>query len=141
MFGSQNIPGIKLWLAADAGVVLTSGAVSQWSDLSGNNFNLTQNTANSRPLLVNNVLNSKPVLRFDGNNDFMSVNFGQVLAQPLTIFIVHKCIGGSTSAPYLYDNYINPGTAIGNSNAICAALLYSARVLFIWCGWSRRQGR
>jgi hypothetical protein len=39
------------WLDADQGVTLTSGKVSQWSDLSGSGNHATQGTAGVRPLL------------------------------------------------------------------------------------------
>lgn len=64
-----------LWLdAADASTVTTvSGGVSQWSDKSGNARHATQATAGSRPTVASAALNSKNVVTFDGNNDFLSL--------------------------------------------------------------------
>ncbi len=62
-----------VWLdASDAGTISLNGAtVSKWMDKSGNNRNLTQTSTLFQPTYVTNVLNSKPVLRFDGN-DFLN---------------------------------------------------------------------
>lgn len=60
-----------LWLdAADASTVNTvSGAVSQWNDKSGNGNHVAQSQSDLRPVVASNVLNSKPIIRFDGSND------------------------------------------------------------------------
>ncbi len=60
----------QLWLdASDSStILLTSDAVSQWSDKSGNNRHLIQNTAANRPLKGINSIN------FDGINDFLSTS-------------------------------------------------------------------
>ncbi|MDY0389221.1 MAG: hypothetical protein RBT65_19295, partial [Methanolobus sp.] len=55
IFTPAGHPNLKLWIAADTGVVITGGTVSQWNDLSGNNFHLTQATAGNRPILQNNA--------------------------------------------------------------------------------------
>lgn len=62
-----------LWLKADAGTsTTTDGAgVSQWDDQSGNTRNATQATAARQPLYKPNVLNGKPVLRFNDPANFM----------------------------------------------------------------------
>lgn len=41
-------PDLKLWLRADLGITLVSGAVSVWADQSGNGHNFTQTTAANR---------------------------------------------------------------------------------------------
>lgn len=51
--------------------VADGGAVARFEDLSGNGYHLTQGTANNRPLRVDNVINGRGVLRFDGTNDFV----------------------------------------------------------------------
>lgn len=62
----------SLWLDANASTSFTyssSNVISQWSDLSGNNRNATQSTVANQPTLVSNVMNGKPVVRFDATND------------------------------------------------------------------------
>src|SRR5205814_8881189 len=66
--------GLQLWLIADAGVTAGAGGkVTAWQDQSGNGNNAAQTTADMSPLLVNNAINGKPVLRFDGVDDFLEV--------------------------------------------------------------------
>jgi hypothetical protein len=65
---------LKLWLRADAGLEKdTSGYVGTWEDLSGAGNHAVQTNATNKPLWVDNVINGKPVIRFDGVNDFLSI--------------------------------------------------------------------
>lgn len=62
----------SLWLDANDATSFTyssSNVISSWKDLSGNNRNFTQSTVASQPTRQTNVINSKPVVRFDGVND------------------------------------------------------------------------
>lgn len=66
----RNLPGLALWLAADKLTGLADGAaVATWPDASGNGRDAAQATAAKRPTYRTNVLNGKPVLRFDGVDD------------------------------------------------------------------------
>lgn len=77
-----QVPGIQLWLKADAGVYKDAGSTlaangetcQQWNDQSGNGNNATQATSGSRPTYATGSLNSLPVLQLDGSNDFMQVS-------------------------------------------------------------------
>jgi hypothetical protein len=62
-----------LWLdAADASTVTTvNEAVSQWNDKSGNNRNVSQGNAISRPVYNSAGFNGKGALSFDGSNDLL----------------------------------------------------------------------
>jgi hypothetical protein len=65
---------LQLWLRADAGVTTNaSGGVTQWADQSTNANNALQGTDTQAPVLVANALNARPVLRFDGADDFLDV--------------------------------------------------------------------
>ena len=60
----------RLWLKADAGITKdASNRVSSWADQSGANNTTTQATSSNQPLWVDNSLNGKPVVRFDGADD------------------------------------------------------------------------
>jgi PKD repeat protein len=116
VFVNAQIPtsNLQLWLRSDTGVVHTAGVVEAWQDISGNNHHLTQTEANRRPLLIANVLNGYPALRFDGSNDYLRVLFGQSFTPPNTVFCVFNM--QSTTAQFVYDGgtsfhclrYINP---------------------------------
>jgi hypothetical protein len=59
--------GLSLWLAADAGITTNAtGYVTNWLDQTTNGNNAIQLNESAAPLLTNNVLNGKPVLRFTG---------------------------------------------------------------------------
>jgi hypothetical protein len=66
--------GLQLWLRADAGITTNAtGGVIQWNDQSTNANHAAQGTDAQAPALVNGALNSRPVLRFDGMDDFLDV--------------------------------------------------------------------
>jgi len=94
-----NITGLKLWLKADAGITKDgSGLVSSWADQSGNNYNATQGSDSLKPQWVDNQINGEPVLRFDGNNDLLSL--GDVLdlhTRGYSMSVVYKKTGSNLS--------------------------------------------
>jgi hypothetical protein len=67
-----------LWVdAADASTIIeTGGAVSQWSDKSGNNRHATQTTTDKMPLRSVTGLNNRPSINFDGTNDNLNLPTG-----------------------------------------------------------------
>jgi hypothetical protein len=60
----------NIWLDHTTTVLESSGLAAEWIN-AGTASNFTQSTAGSRPQVVQNELNAKRVLRFDGTNDFM----------------------------------------------------------------------
>lgn len=106
-FTPTDFDSLKLWLRADDGVVITSGRVSKWNDISGNNLNAEQSTANFRPAdSIEQRLNNHHAIYFDGINDFLNslstpaldsiARFGR---DATTIFIVAS---GSTQGSGTY---------------------------------------
>lgn len=71
-FNPKSIAGLSAWYDATvaSSVTLTGGFVSQWSDLSGGGFHLTQATEASRPGTA--TLGGKTAIDFDGSNDFLA---------------------------------------------------------------------
>jgi hypothetical protein len=72
---------LALWLKADDGPdVTTDGtAINQWDDYSGYDNHATQ-TGSARPTFENGLtdkLNNKPVVRFDGTDDFLNLGITQ----------------------------------------------------------------
>jgi len=85
------------WGDAANTTVDANSKVSLMSNLAGNGFNALQLDTAYQPRRVENILNGKPVLRFDGKDDFLSTNdFVVPLQQPNTIFAVWR-ISGATS--------------------------------------------
>lgn len=74
----------SLWLKADRGLyqestfttpaVADADPVGGWQDQSGNARHMIQTTAGNRPALKLAIKNGKPVVRFDGVNDWMLSN-------------------------------------------------------------------
>ncbi len=80
----------NLWLKSDFGLNYSNGnSVNLWSDFSGNNNNATQATSAQRPLYIDNQLNTHPVIRFDGTDDFLGIS-NYVGTNNFTNFIISK---------------------------------------------------
>lgn len=115
-FVPTDIAGLQLWLKADAGTFQDAAKttpasadtdpVGVWDDQSGNGKDATQATAGSKPLLKTNILNAKPVVRFDNVDDVLlhtAINLGTAN----TVFVVfiprgtvNDVILGGTSGNY-----------------------------------------
>lgn len=61
--------------------------VASWADLSGNERDLSQAEEAKQPLLKLDALNGRPVVRFDGEDDFLKAT-GFELTQPNIVSIV-----------------------------------------------------
>lgn len=87
---ATDVPDCALWLRADADVETNGTSVTGWLDQSGQNNHAAQTVAAARPILVESVLNGKPVLRFDGAGDYLQVADHSSLDNTagLTIFTV-----------------------------------------------------
>ena len=109
---SVEIPtaGLSLWVRADAGVTASAnGSVTAWADQSGSNNTAVQAAESKAPKLVANALNGKPVLRFDGVDDYLDVAQSQSLAITGDIssffvvkfddFATFRAVWGKTAGP------------------------------------------
>ena len=108
--------GLDIWYSSDTGVVLNGTTVSTWQDLSGNNNHAKQTDPIKQPTKIPNVLNGKPVLRFDGTNDFMEFS---KLTNIRTAFIITKHATGNSPGPEIligdsmwYDWHGSTGTKL-----------------------------
>lgn len=62
----DNISGLKLWLKADSLSQSDGSTVNSWIDSSGNSNTVV---AGNAPLFYNNIINGKPVVRFNGSSN------------------------------------------------------------------------
>lgn len=79
VFTPGRVSGLVVWLCAELGVYTDTSAttpvtadaqtVAFWQDQSGLGNNFTQSTSANRPTWKTGIVNSMPVLRFDGSND------------------------------------------------------------------------
>lgn len=69
----DRVAGLTLWLdAADTNTVTLAGeGVAAWADKSGAGNQASQGEAGQRPRLVRQAIGAKPVVRFDGANDYL----------------------------------------------------------------------
>lgn len=87
----DQIAGLQLWYKADQITGLNDAdPVTTWTDLGALLKNLTQSTAGNKPSYRTNVINSLPVVRFDGTDDRMSTASFTSVPQPTTFFVVVK---------------------------------------------------
>lgn len=99
------------WYKADAITGLSDGdPVGTWNDSSGSGNSISQ-TGSARPTYKTSIINSLPVVRFDGSDDkLLSSPFSSAISQPNTIVIVTKSIGAGA---YAYD-----GLSSGNRHLL-----------------------
>lgn len=89
-FDPRSIGGLQMWFAADRITGLVDGnAVATWSDLSGNGRDATQATEAAKPVYKVDIVNGKPVVRFDGVDDYIETT-SVTIAQPITICVLAK---------------------------------------------------
>src|ERR1044071_8960052 len=116
---------LQLWVKADAGVTANAtGFVEKWADQSGNGNDATQSDDTLKPKLVTNALSGKPVIRFDGVDDYLDVatSAGLEIIGDLATFAVIRVddyanfngVWGKTAAnlPAPNDWYIVAGSGI-----------------------------
>lgn len=95
-FDPLSISGCVLWLKADGSCYNTGTTqatdgqtVETWVDESATTATVTQATSGSRPTFKTNIVNGKPVLRFDGSDDYFPVTIsGLSSSSGLTCFFV-----------------------------------------------------
>ena len=90
-----GITNLTLWLRADC--VTGNGAdpannstVSTWTDLSGNGNNATANGSPTYQSGASYLINSQPVIYFNGSSTFTSIDIRAIARPNITIFAVYK---------------------------------------------------
>ncbi len=111
----QASSNLLLWLRSDVGVTSSAGAVSQWTDQSGNSNNGTQSTGALKPSLVTGALNSgvMPTISFNGTSQYLALPTGfSDFTGGASIFTVIKPSSGTATG-----DPVSLGNA-ANSNAV-----------------------
>jgi hypothetical protein len=100
--GPQAVSGLILWLDASRITGLSDGgAVTTWSDASGNGRHATQSTAAYRPTYRTRVLNGWPAVRFDGLDDYLTTSSLSIPSNA-TIFVVAQNRTQTSSTDSIY---------------------------------------
>lgn len=71
-FSPSDIAGLTRWYKADALSLNDNDAVATWTDSSGN-VNATQGTGANQPTYKTNIVNGKPIVRFNGTSTRLSI--------------------------------------------------------------------
>jgi len=111
-FSPTDLSGLSLWLKSDAGVTLSGSNVTAWADQSGNGNNAAAGEE-FEPTLVANVLNSKPVLRFNGAGQQMALT-SNIGGTAYTIFIVCKNNDNENGSMFFWATDENYGKYIAS---------------------------
>jgi hypothetical protein len=106
----NGISGLVLWLRADcvsgsANDPADNSTVTTWSDQSGLGNNATSSGSPTFQSDSVNLINSQPVISFNGSSTFSSIDIRAVTRPNLTIFTVHKARGtGNREGIWGVDN-------------------------------------
>ena len=88
-FSPTDVAGLTVWLKADAITGLSDAdPVTTWVDSSGNGNDATQATASKKPIYKTSIINGKPIVRFDGTDDYVRTGAFTATATAKTIFCV-----------------------------------------------------
>jgi hypothetical protein len=83
-----SVSGNILWLRAEDLVLANAASVSSWTDSSASANHAVQGTAANQPTFRTNVINGKPVVRFDGTNDWLTLSTNPSPPASHTVFTV-----------------------------------------------------
>jgi len=100
-FEPTKISDCKLWLdASDEDTVVLSNEntrIVQWDDKSGNGYHVVQSSQAFQPTYVENILNSKSIIRFNGVSQYFTGDSPDIKANDAkTVFIVAKKQGDTS---------------------------------------------
>ncbi|OUV63921.1 MAG: hypothetical protein CBC82_03825, partial [Cellvibrionales bacterium TMED122] len=112
-FKPGTLSGLTLWLDANdaSSLVHSSNVLSMWKDKSGRRYNAVQTTSASQPTVVASGLASKPVIRFDGTNDWLDVGNIRSTSGAVEAYVVAQ---SSDSADGAYQRVLSCWNGSGN---------------------------
>ena len=101
---------LKLWLRADVGIEFAGGnRVEAWRDISGNELTLRSQAFSQHPDRINSVVNSRPVLRFFGDQD-VRLPSSSIELPRAAIFVVAKNSEPTHTGRILSNCLVDNGT-------------------------------
>lgn len=95
-----------LWLdAADASTVILNGStVSRWDDKSGNGRNAVQDTAAAQPTYSTSIINGRPAIFSDGNDDRLGFS-SAIIPNNFHIFAVGQPNSNDNQKNFLVNQF------------------------------------
>jgi hypothetical protein len=105
----SGITNLTLWLRADcvagnAADPADNSTVSTWVDLSGNGNNATANGFPTYQSGAAYLINSQPVINFNGSSTFSSIDIRANLRPNISIFAVYKLRGSNQAGVWGVDD-------------------------------------
>lgn len=144
----------KLWVKPeDLTVVADATDISAWSDVSGNANHLAQSNASFKPRYYNNVINGKPVARFNQANGRLVRNpFTGFPTTEITTYFVNKngdsgdglvsyAPSSAKNNDYLLFNSANLSTYIAGSNTSTSSAINGNVFRIINHTWRSSDGQ
>src|SRR5690554_6199416 len=90
----NDIQGLAHWYSADSIHKDINGRVDTIYDLSQNNDHFFQTNSFNQPSYIDSSFNNRPIINFNGSNQFMEVLFSQTITQAYTVFSVWRSTSG-----------------------------------------------
>lgn len=90
-----DIPGLMLWLDAGSLSLSNNDPVPTWADSSAEGNDAAQATSGKRPIYKTNIINSLPVVRFDGADDVLELTTNLDLPEFSIFMVIKKASAGS----------------------------------------------
>lgn len=87
-FSPPDVANLAYWFKADALALSDDDPVGTWTDSSGNSRDITQTTSSKKPIYKTSIVNSLPVVRFDGSDDYIERGTEDSWPQYLSFFWV-----------------------------------------------------
>ncbi len=114
----RQLSGLNLWLdatdpAANGTQPANASAVSSWVDKAGLGNTVTQGTGANQPTYRTNVLNGKPVVRFDGINDLLQKTSATALGNTNLFYFVGTINDNGSGRGVAFDYSTNVATNTG----------------------------
>ncbi len=110
------VSGYLGWWDASQISASDGSALSSWSDLSGNGYDLTQPTSGDQPTFYEStwayLINGLPAVSFNGTSDFMFNTSFPNQAQPLTIFTVCLWSGTGSAVQMIFGGDTSGNTCL-----------------------------
>ncbi len=96
LFSPSQIPGLQAWFNPARGITSINNKIIQWIESSENSHSVIQSDTSFSPQLISNALNSYPLIRLDGIDDYLDGgNILNIENNSNTFFVMGKCASSS----------------------------------------------
>jgi alpha-tubulin suppressor-like RCC1 family protein len=106
--GVQN--GLAAWFRGDLGVTTSGGSVTQWTDQSSNQYNVTQTAGDNAPTVGTDATSGLPVLAFNGSQYLADAGDQTAVTNDVTIITVASATAPTATATQLVVGNATDGT-------------------------------